>query len=390
MKEVAETMSNAIPLKKLCAVLGIPRSTVYRMRKPTAPQAPHRPPRALSEGEKATVLEVLNSERFADLAPRQVYGVLLDEGEYYCSISSMYRILREQNELNERRQQRTHPTYRRPELLATTPNQVWSWDITWLRGPGKWQHYYLYVILDVFSRYVVGWLLAEEEAGDLAEQLIAETCRKQGIARDQLTLHADRGAPMTSQTVAQLLEEPGVVKSHSRPYTSNDNPFSEAQFKTLKYRPDYPDRFESLDQARQWTSAFFDWYNNHHHHSNLGLMTPATVHAGLDAQLTVQRQQVLHAAYAAHPERFVNGIPSPPQLAEAVWINPPLSGLLPEQAETATQTEAIPALPGNLSGAQAVSRVGGCLPTCEALDTAEHRTIIAERWDCRNNERTLQ
>jgi putative transposase len=392
MKDVIKAVGDAVPVNKMCDALGFPRSTLYRLRKPASPQVsqPRRSVRALSEAEKATVREVLNSERFADLAPRQVYGTLLDEGAYYCSVSTMYRILGEHDEVNERRQQRTHPIYTRPELLATAPNQVWSWDITWLRGPGKWQHFYLYVILDVFSRYVVGWLLAEEEAGHLAEQLIAETCRKQGIERDQLTLHADRGAPMTSQTVAQLLEELGVAKSHSRPHTSDDNPFSEAQFKTMKYQPDYPERFDNLAQARQWAAAFFDWYNNHHHHSNLGLMTPATVHWCLDEQLTVQRQQVLHAAYAAHPERFVKGTPLPPQLPDAVWINPPGSGAQSAHTETATHTEAIPALPGNPSGAQAVSRVGGSLPTCEALDAAEHRTIIAERWDSRNDERALQ
>ena len=390
MKEVIETVGDAVPMTKLCAALGFPRSTLYRRRQPVAAPPPEseqlrRSPRALSAAEKTTVREVLNSARFADLAPRQVYGTLLDEGEYYCSISSMYRILGEHDEVNERRQQRAHPTYTRPELLATAPNQVWSWDITWLRGPGKWQHYYLYVILDVFSRYVVGWLLAEEEAGYLAEQLIAATCRKQGIARDQLTLHADRGAPMTSQTVAQLLEELGVAKSHSRPHTSDDNPFSEAQFKTLKYRPDYPDRFDSLAQAHQWATGFFDWYNHQHRHSNLGLMTPATVHWGLDDQLTVQRQQVLRAAYAAHPERFVKGMPIPPQVPDAVWINPPLPATPVTTAATATHTEAIPALPGNPSGAQAASRVGGCLPTCAALDAAEHRTMLAGRCDCRND-----
>lgn len=371
MKEVLEGMGDTVPAKQLCAALGFPRSTLYRLRQPVAAPAPdqelHRSPRALSETEKATVREVLNSERFTDQAPRQIYATLLDEGEYYCSISTMYRILTEHGEVNERRAQRTHPTYRRPELLATAPNQVWSWDITWLRGPGKWQHFYLYVILDIFSRYVVGWLLAAEESGHLAEQLIAETCRKQGIQRDQLTLHADRGAPMTAQTVAQLLAELGVTKSHSRPHTSDDNPFSEAQFKTLKYRPDYPERFESLAQAHQWAKGFFDWYNNEHRHSRLGLMTPAAVHWGLDQQLTLQRQQVLQAAYAAHPERFVNGLPNPPQVPDAVWINPPLPADSPATAETAaetaTHTEAITALPGDSSGAQAASRVGGCLPT---------------------------
>jgi putative transposase len=390
MKAVIEGMGDTVPVNKLCATLGFPRSTLYRLRHPAAAtparlQEPRSSPRALSATEKTTVREVLNSERFADLAPRQVYGTLLDEGEYYCSISTMYRILGEQGEVNERRQQRTHPTYTRPELLATGPNQVWSWDITWLRGPGKWQHFYLYVILDIFSRYVVGWLLAEVEAADLAEQLIGETCRKQGIQRDQLTLHADRGAPMTAQAVAQLLEEVGVTKSYSRPHTSDDNPFSEAQFKTLKYRPDYPERFESLADAREWVTAFFDWYNNEHRHSSLGLMTPAAVHWGLDRRLTLQRQQVLQTAYAAHPERFVKGLPKPPQVPEAVWINPPLTANPVATTETAPQTEAIPALTGEPSGAEAGSRVGGCLPTCVALDPAEHRTTIAGRWDCRHD-----
>lgn len=398
MKEVIEGMGDTVPVKQLCAALGFPRSTLYRLRQPVvtaaSAQEQRRSPRAFSETEKATVREVLNSERFADLAPRQVYATLLDEGEYYCSISTMYRILTEHGEVNERRVQRTHPTYTRPELLATAPNQVWSWDITWLRGAGKWQHFYLYVILDIFSRYVVGWLLAEAESGELAEQLIAETCRKQGIQRDQLTLHADRGAPMTAQTVVQLLEELGVTKSHSRPHTSDDNPFSEAQFKTLKYRPDYPERFESLAQAHRWATAFFDWYNNKHRHSRLGLMTPAAVHWGLDQHLTLQRQQVLQAAYAAHPERFVNGLPKPPQVPVAVWINPPLPADSPAVAETATETathtEAITALPGDSSGAQAVSRVGGCLPTCAALDSAEHRSTIARRCDCPNDTNVRQ
>ena len=385
MKAVIEGMGDTVPVNKLCATLGFPRSTLYRLRHPAAAtparlQEPRSSPRALSATEKTTVREVLNSERFADLAPRQVYGTLLDEGEYYCSISTMYRILGEQGEVNERRQQRTHPTYTRPELLATGPNQVWSWDITWLRGPGKWQHFYLYVILDIFSRYVVGWLLAEVEAADLAEQLIGETCRKQGIQRDQLTLHADRGAPMTAQAVAQLLEELGVTKRH--PHTSDDNPFSEAQFKTLKYRPDSPERFESLADAREWVTAFFDWYNNEHRHSSLGLMTPAAVHWGLDHQLTLQRQQVLQTAYAAHPERFVKGLPKPPQVPEAVWINPPLAANPVATTETAPQTEAISPLTGEPSGAEVESRVGGCLPTCVALDPAEHRTTIAGRWNC--------
>ena len=390
MKEAVASLKGRVPTTRACQALRFSRSTLYRLQKPQAhkPKPARRSPRALGVEEKAKVREVLNSERFVDLSPRQVYGTLLDEGTYHCSISSMYRILNEHEEVKERRRQRVHPQYKRPELLATGPNQVWSWDITWLKGSSKWQFFYLYVILDIFSRYVTGWMLAEQESGDLAEQLIAETCRKQEIEREQLTLHADRGAPMTSQTVAQLLEDLGVAKSHSRPHTSDDNPFSEAQFKTLKYRPDYPQRFDDLKHARVWAASFFDWYNHQHRHSSLGLMTPATVHFGLADQLTAQRQQVLQAAYAAHPERFVKGMPMPPRVPEAVWINPPQaeSTIL---IETDNQTEAIPAIIGELNGAQTVSRVD-VFATCEALDAGEHRAIIPCGWDGRNNLPTLQ
>jgi putative transposase len=314
-------------MTRVCQVFDLPRSTLYRLRQPATPKATSRShsSRGLTPEERTTVLELLNSERFCNLAPRQVYAILLDEDKYYCSISTMYRILNEHNEVKERRRQRVHPHYVRPELLATAPNQVWSWDITWLKGPHKWQFFYLYVILDIFSRYVTGWMVAEEESGELAQQLILESCRKQAIQREQLTLHADRGAPMKSQTVAQLLESLAVAKSHSRPYTSNDNPFSEAQFKTLKNRPDYPQRFETIEQARIWSRRFVDWYNHQHRHSGLGLMTPATVHAGLADQLSTQRQQVLQAAYETHPQRFVAGMPTPPQVPDAVWINPPVA-----------------------------------------------------------------
>jgi putative transposase len=277
----------------------------------------------LSQAEKATVRAVLNHARFQDNSPRQVYATLLDEGIYHCSISTMYRVLHEHDEVHERRNQRQHPVYAKPELLATDANQLWSWDITKLKGPAKWVYFYVYVILDVFSRYVVGWLLAEYESAVLAEQLIAESCLKQQIDPDQLTLHADRGPSMTSKTVAQLLADLGVAKTHSRPYTASDNPFSESQFKTMKYRPGYPDRFGCAADARAWARAFFNWYNNEHRHSSLGLMTPAMVHHGRAAEVATQRQAVLRAAYEKHPERFVKGLPVPPQLPEAVWINPP-------------------------------------------------------------------
>jgi putative transposase len=302
----------------------MPRSSLYRARQPNQEPAPRpKPARALSEDERLAVRDVLNSERFVDSAPRQVYATLLDEAIYLCSWRTMYRILNEFEEVRERRNQLTHPTYAKPELLATAPNQLWSWDITKLLGPAKWTYFYLYAILDVFSRYVVGWMIAEREAASLAETLIAETCAKQGIERDQLTLHADRGSSMRSKSVALLLSDLGVTKTHTRPYTSNDNPYSEAQFKTLKYRPDFPDRFGSVMDARGWGQAFFDWYNNDHYHSGLNLMTPAMVHYGLAETVRDQRNQVLQAAYVAHPERFVHGLPTVPDLPREVWINQP-------------------------------------------------------------------
>jgi putative transposase len=266
---------------------------------------------------------VLNSERFQDLAPREVYATLLDEGQYLCHWRTMYRILAEHDEVRERRNQLSHPSYQKPELLATGPNQVWSWDITKLLGPVKWTYYYLYVVLDIFSRYVVGWLIAEQESASLARELVGQTCVKQGIQPEQLTLHADRGSPMIAKSLALLLADLGVTKNHSRPQVSDDNPYSESQFKTMKYRPDYPERFGSMLAARSWARSFFGWYNQEHHHSALGLMTPADVHLGRAAQIRQQRQQVLQLAYEQHPERFVQGLPQPPALPDAVWINPP-------------------------------------------------------------------
>lgn len=309
--------------------MGLPRSTFYWSRRPASVKTPTAAspwsPRGLTPAEKKTVRDVLNSERFQDSTPRQVYATLLDEGVYYCHWRTMYRILKEHDQVRERRQQRRHPVYTKPELLATAPNQVWSWDITRLKGPVKWSYFYLYVVLDIFSRYVVGWLLAERESEELARHLIAETYHKQQIRKTQLTLHADRGSPMIAKSMAQMLDSLGVDKSHSRPHTSDDNPFSEAQFKTMKYRPDYPERFGSLQDARCWARSFFDWYNNQHRHTSLALMTPAMVHYGLADQVTQQRQQVLHDAYLRHPERFVKGVPISPKLPQAVWINPPTS-----------------------------------------------------------------
>jgi putative transposase len=321
-----EQLSEHTSISAACESLGVPRSSFYRARQPkSAPQPRPTPERALTPEEKEQVRQTLNSERFQDSAPRQVYATLLDDGEYLCSWRTMYRILDEYKEVRERRNQLRHPAYTKPQLLATGPNQLWSWDITKLRGPAKWTYYYLYTILDVFSRYVPGWLIAECESSTLAQQLIAETCAKQGIVPQQLTLHADRGSAMRSKTVALLLADLGVTKTHSRPYVANDNPYSEAQFKTMKYRPDYPDRFGSIQDARAWARPFFHWYNHEHHHSGLALLTPATVHYGQAQTVIDRRQMVLQAAYAARPERFVRGVPKPPSLPTEVWINKPQS-----------------------------------------------------------------
>jgi putative transposase len=351
-----------------CQVLGVPRSSLYRARQPTGlPIERPAPERALSEEEKEQVYQVLNGERFWDCAPREVYATLMDEGIYLCHWRTMYRILEEHGEVQERRNQLQHPAYTKPELLATAPQQVWSWDITKLKGPVTWVYYYLYVILDIFSRYVVGWMIAGCESGELAKELITATCAKEGIDPEQLTLHSDRGSAMQSKTVAQLLADLGVAKSLSRPYTANDNPYSEAQFKTMKYRPGYPERFNSTDHSRAWARDFFQWYNREHHHTGLGLMTPAAIHHGLADAVYAHRQQVLRAAYEAHPERFVRGMPTPPELPKEVWINQP-------QREQI----AVPPPPPTQPGAQAKSRApeGRASEAQRSLDVAEHLATV--------------
>jgi putative transposase len=307
----------------LCAGLALSRATYYRRLEAKAPPPRPTPARGLSPEERQGVLAVMHEPRFVDLAPRQVYAQLLDEGRYLCSLRTMYRVLDENHELRERRDQLRHPAYSKPELLATAPNQVWSWDITKLLGPAKWTYFYLYVIMDIFSRYVVGWMVAHRESAALAEKLIGETCARQSIQRGQLTLHADRGSSMTSKPVAFLLADLGVTKTHSRPHVSDDNPFSEAQFKTLKYRPHFPERFGSIEHARAHCRDFFPWYNTEHHHVALGLLTPHDVHHGLATKKLEARATVLAAAYAAHPERFSRGVPRPAAAPSAVWINPP-------------------------------------------------------------------
>jgi putative transposase len=313
----------------VCEALGISRATLYRSQLEGSdlgcggPASRPPSPRALSLDERNNVLVLLQSERFVDEAPAAVYAALLDEEIYACSVSTMYRILHANQQVRERRKQRAHSQYQKPELLATGPNQLWSWDITRLLGPAKWTYYYLYVIMDVFSRYVVGWLIAPRESAALAEELIAQTCWRQQVEPGRLTVHADRGSAMTSKPVALLLADMGITKTHSRPHVSNDNPYSEAQFKTLKYRPDFPQRFGCLQDARMFCRQFFEWYNEQHRHSGIAMMTPADIHCGRAERILTLRQRTLTAAFAKNPERFVRKQPTPQPLHKAVWINPP-------------------------------------------------------------------
>ena len=321
----AEDFARVVGTAPACAALTVNRASLYRhrRRRPGAARRRPTPDRALSAAERQVVCDVLHDERFVDKAPAQVYATLLDKDVYHCSIRTMYRILAAREEVRERRNQLRHPNYKKPELLATAANQIWSWDITKLLGPVKWTYYYLYVILDIFSRYVVGWMLALQESARLAKRLIAESAAKQRIEPDQLTIHADRGSSMKSQGVAVLLASLGITKTHSRPHVSNDNPYSEAHFKTLKYCPAFPGRFGSYKDGLSFCHRFFRYYNNEHRHSGIGLMTPYAVHHGLASKITAARQKTLLAAYARHPERFVRKSPRPPVLPEAAWINPP-------------------------------------------------------------------
>jgi len=325
------TLIPQIGVTAACRVTGRSRAGHYRRHRLTPPASRRAPipqqqrhqPRALTPAERDQILTVLHEPRFADLSPAQVWATLLDEGVYLCSQRTMYRLLATAGESGDRRRQATHPAHVKPELVAQHPNQVWSWDITKLLGPKKWTYYYLYVILDVYSRYVVGWMLTDRESGPLAETLIAETCAKQQVRPGQLTVHADRGSSMTSKPVTFLLADLGIIQSHSRPRTSNDNPYSESQFKTMKYRPSYPSRFASTTIARAWCSDFFDYYNNAHRHSGIGLLTPTIVHHGAAEAVHAARARVLAGAYAARPERFVRQAPTPPRLPRPAWINEP-------------------------------------------------------------------
>jgi putative transposase len=344
-----------IGIAPACAALSISRAGIYRTRDrlarrhcATFPRKRRpRPPLALSAAERSVLMLILNSERFADLAPTAVFAILLDEGKYHGSVRTMYRLLATENQTGERRKQREHTAYVRPELLAIRPNEVWSWDITKLKGPAKWTCFHLYVILDIFSRYIVGWMIAARETAELAEQLIADTAHKQQIVPGTLTLHADRGSSMRSKPVAALLVDLGITKTHSRPHVSDDNPYSESQFKTLKYRPDFPARFGSIEDARAHCQLFFRWYNTIHRHSGIAMMTPYTVHYRHDDQLTEERGVTLMTAFAAHPQRFKGLAPKPPVVPTSVWINPPIQ-------EIATSTIIIP---GPLNSSSLVSQI---------------------------------
>ena len=315
--------------KAACAALGVARTSLYRRRAhlarpPIDPRPRPRPERALSAAERQAVLDLLREPRFVDLAPAEIYATLLDLGIYHCSIRTMYRILDENNEVRERRNQLRHPEYQKPELLAEGPNQVWSWDITKLMGPAKWTYFYLYVIIDIFSRRIVGWYVADAENAALFKILFDDAIAKHQVPPGQLTLHADRGAPMKAKATAQMLADLGVTKSHSRPHVSNDNPFSESHFKTLKYQPKFPKRFGCIEDAKAFCRDFFSWYNQDHHHAGIGLMTPDQVHYGQADVIHAARQHVLDIAFRKNPERFVKKPPQPPEKPTAAWINPPL------------------------------------------------------------------
>ena len=320
-----QPLASQVGVTPACRALGVPRATFYRRRRPAPGHRQPRPApaRALCASERAHVLDVLASPRFVDRSPAEVVATLLDEGQYLCAERTMYRILAANQPVRERRNQLSHPCYTKPELVATAPNQTWSWDITRLRGPKRWTSFYLYVLLDIFSRYVVGWMVADRENAALAATLIEETCLKQGIEPQVLTLHSDRGAPMTSKCTAQLLADLGVTRSLSRPRVSDDNPFSEAQFKTLKYHPGFPGRFDDITAAIAFCRSFFPWYNTEHRHAGIAMLTPDDVHHHRASDVLAQRGRTLQAAWALHPERFVHGTPKPDPLPEAVWINPP-------------------------------------------------------------------
>ncbi len=327
MIDAALEISDELPVRTICSALGTSRSTLVRRRRgsivPSAPGQRHRPCNALSEAERRAILETLDSKRFADLAPAQVHAQLLDEGMYLCSVSTMYRILRANGEVRERRRLARHPEYRKPELLATGPRQVFSWDITKVRGPQKGVWFSLLVMIDIFSRYAVGWMLVRHSNAAVAEHFIAQVLKRENITPGQAVVHADRGPEMTAQPVCLMLDKLGVTRSHSRPHVSDDNPYSESHFKTMKYSPDFPDRFGSLEDGKAFLGRFFAWYNTVHRHSGIAMLTPAMVHAGRANDVLDARLAVMRTAYSAHPDRFIAGEPRRTALPANVWINQP-------------------------------------------------------------------
>lgn len=320
-------LSDKIGVKAACKGFGVSRSSYYYWKKGTPKTSLSQPKRtpdfAYSEQERKDILTVMNSEIYMDDTPYEIFASQLDKGNYLCSIRTMYRILEENDQVKERRNIKRTNNYQKPELLATEPNQVWSWDITKLKGPEKWTYFYLYVIMDIFSRYVVGWMVAHRELSSLAQKLIEETCDRQHIESGQLTIHADRGSSMKSKPVAFLLSDLGITKSHSRPYVSNDNPYSESQFKTLKYRPDFPDYFNYIVEARKFCRNFFNWYNTQHYHSGIGFLTPESVHYGFANEILLKRKNVMLKAFQENPKRFGNKKPVLKNLPKSVWINKP-------------------------------------------------------------------
>ena len=325
IEATVEELTPIIGTRPACRAVGASPATIHRRRRPREPKPPKprpTPARALTAPEREQVLEVLHSERFVDVSPEETWATLLDDGTYLCSPRTMYRILAAlHGGVRERRNQLTHPPYAKPELLAERPNELWSWDISKLKAQPRGSWFFLYVALDVFSRYIVGWTVQHRETGELAKALIEQAIGQQPITPS--ILHADRGAPMRSKHLSELLDDLGVSKTHSRPYTSSDNPYSESNFKTLKYRPAFPARFDSIEHAREHCRAFADWYNHAHRHSGIGLMTPAVIHHGQAPALHAARARVLDAAYSRNPERFVRKPPTPTELPTAAWINKP-------------------------------------------------------------------
>jgi putative transposase len=376
MIAAAEKHSAVVGTLAACSALAVSRATLYRRRKPVPVVYQRRHvPRALSTEERMAVLAMLNTVGNVDKSPWSIYASLLTQGMHMCSPRTMYRILAANKQVRERRAQARHPKYTAPELLATGPNQLWSWDITKLITVNKWEYLFLYVMLDVFSRYVVGWLLAERENNELAQALIASSCAKQGIQPGQLTIHSDRGKPMTAKNVANLMCDLGVDKTHSRPHVSNDNPFIESHFKTVKYRPDFPDKFGGVHDGRAHLPPFFEWYNNEHQHSGIAYLTPASVHYGRAQSILVERQRALDVAYATRPERFVAGAPKVAPLPTAVWINPPKG---PTLSEPGAPPEAL-VCPSPKIILPCSAQVGSSAaqPAQRTLDVAEHRRMLA-------------